>query len=291
MIERPTVLILGAGASMPYGFPSGRDLMDGIISHLDPKHNSEMPSTLKKFGITDDTLKDFFRSLAYSGRLSVDEFLEHQPEYLKVGKLAISLCLIPYEEESRLFRSKHGETLKKESWYEYLFNELKTPFDSFNENKLSIITFNYDRSIEHYLFTVLKNAYGKSDDECAEKLSKIPIIHVYGRLGALPWQGGITRKYEPEPFYDEIESVSEQIKIFTEVVDNSKEFKEARGLMRNAKFIYFLGFGYHNDNLNRLEAKKFDKIHPRGTAHGLGESRIDKIQGDWGIELSDCKVY
>ena len=32
MIEKPTVLVLGAGASMPYGYPSGAELRQRLIS-------------------------------------------------------------------------------------------------------------------------------------------------------------------------------------------------------------------------------------------------------------------
>jgi len=36
MIKRPTVLILGAGASNPYGFPTGLGLSQSIIGNLRP---------------------------------------------------------------------------------------------------------------------------------------------------------------------------------------------------------------------------------------------------------------
>jgi hypothetical protein len=165
MISKKTVLILGAGASMPYGFPSGRDLKQVILRHLDPSTGSKLPATLNRLGISAWTIKDFYKNLAYSGRPSVDAFLEHRPEFLKIGKLAITLCLIPYEKEETLFFSG----TKKGHWYEYLFNKLNAPFNFFHENRLSIITFNYDRSIEHYFFKSLKSSYGKSDEECAEK--------------------------------------------------------------------------------------------------------------------------
>ena len=36
-------------------------------------------------------------------------------------------------------------------WYALLANQLEIGTDRFGENKLSIVTFNYDRSLEHYL--------------------------------------------------------------------------------------------------------------------------------------------
>ncbi len=33
MIEEPTVLVLGAGASLPYGFPTGSQLVSDALSN------------------------------------------------------------------------------------------------------------------------------------------------------------------------------------------------------------------------------------------------------------------
>lgn len=70
-----------------------------------------------------------------------------------------------------------------------LFNSLNRPFQEFGENPVSFIRFNYDISVEYYLFNCLKNSYRQTDDEGAKQLRKIPIVHVHGNLGALPWQG------------------------------------------------------------------------------------------------------
>lgn len=35
MIDNDTVLVLGAGASMDYGFPSGEQLIEDIINYLE----------------------------------------------------------------------------------------------------------------------------------------------------------------------------------------------------------------------------------------------------------------
>jgi len=60
-------------------------------------------------------------------------------------------------------------------WYQYFCDKLNTSFEEFDQNKISIITFNYDRSLEHSLFTALKNSYGKNDRDCALKL-KISLL-------------------------------------------------------------------------------------------------------------------
>ena len=107
MITKPTVLILGAGASMPYGFPSGEELVMTIDKNLNPRKlgshpNPDWIAILKNFGILEKDIHTFRQELLYS-RLSIDSFLGHQPKFLKVGKLAITLSLIQYENENNLF--------------------------------------------------------------------------------------------------------------------------------------------------------------------------------------------
>src|SRR5258708_38955318 len=92
----------------------------------------------------------------------------------------MAIALIQCENEPHLFK-RDGK-----SWYEYLFNQLNTQFEDFGRNQLKILTFNYDRSLEHFLFTALKNASGTSVGDCAGKLKTMQIIHLHGDLGPLP---------------------------------------------------------------------------------------------------------
>lgn len=280
MIKKPIVFILGAGASMPFQFPSGSRLKQSILQNLRVK-NGEFYKTINSFFDTEKIIDDFFSNLAKSGQLSVDAFLEHRREFLNVGKLAIALYLIKYEREGSIFKIDRKEL----SWYEYLFNKLDAPFEEFGNNKLSIITFNYDRSLEYFLFTALKNTSGRPDEKCAEELNKIPIIHVHGRLGMLPWQGKLSRPYRPECSLNELEMASKQIIVIREDVKTHKSFKQAFDLMSTSTRIFFLGFGYHDANLERLNIKEIKHISKEGTALGLGEAEADYIRLKWGINL------
>lgn len=281
MIKLRTVLILGAGASKPYCFPTGRELLIKIRKALDPKGTSDLRSNLVNFGIDDNHINDFHRELMYSDPPSVDAFLEHRTEFLKVGKLAITLSLIPCEKDKTLFERE----LKEPSWYQYLFERLYTPsLDDFRWNKLSIITFNYDRSIEHYLFSVLKHRYGISEEECKEKMKIIPILHVHGRIGALPWQEESARLYSPK-VHRNVKKVSEQIKVVTGDLEPSPEFTLAYTWMDIAEKIVFLGFGYHEANLRRLRIDEFKRKSMSGTCQGLGKSDIRIIGSKWNIQF------
>lgn len=296
MIEKKTVLVLGAGASQYYGYPSGRELVR-IILHFLNKSNVEnwIERLINEYGIINrDYISSFSNELFNSGIMSIDEFLEYRPEFIKIGKLLIALALIPYEDNSRLFDLNKRD----QSWYEYLLNKLRSPKTEFKNNSLSIITFNYDRSLEQYFFTALKSTYGIEDAECAEIVKSIPIIHVYGILDWLPWQIEGGRSYDNHFYPNQIKKAADSIIIMSEDRDRSAEFDQAFKLLKEAEAGYFLGFGYHDMNLKRLRINKANKIFFKqvpnkqtipncrqfyGTSFGLGNSEIDSIQRKWPI--------
>ena len=283
MIEKSTVLILGAGASMPYGFPSGEGLMQEILEGIRPNLGKELFRVLLGFGFKSDDIDNFYTGLKHFRKFSVDEFLERQPDFMKIGKIVITLTLSTYEKKDELFEQKSDK-----DWYRHLWVKLSdTTFEEFDKNQLSIITFNYDRSIEHFLFTAMRALYRGFEQDCAKMLKKIPIIHVHGRLGALPWQGKNGRSYQPSIALDEVENISNQIKVMKEQDDSPREFEEAVRILNSAELICLLGFGYNPRNLQRLNAKETFAIRKSiyGTTLGFGVAEKMGIQATWSVNI------
>lgn len=259
MITKPTVLVLGAGASKPYGYPTGKELYYHALYLLGPDQG-ELATFL--WGSGNAHQFDPFREALYGcGLESIDTFLESRKQFVLVGKLVMAYILCLREEPAIL----HQRTDEPGRWYKYLFGIMKTNVDhleDFSQNRLAVITFNYDRSLEQFLFTSLKHSFGESDAKCAAELAKIPIVHVHGRLGWLPWQQGRpVRGYEkPERSAGVIEA-ARSIKIVHEQsdVDSSTEFIQAHDLLAKASTICFLGFGYHETNVKRLQLERLDK--------------------------------
>ncbi len=294
MINNDTVLILGAGASMPYGFPSGRELFFNIKKGLVGRSQGtqHLWGKLLTLGIKERILLEFQSALNYADPPSVDAFLEHRPEFLEVGKLSMAINLIPYEDENRLFNIGMSDDMPA-SWYRYLMDKLNAKDCSeFKHNKLSIVTFNYDRSLEHYLYTALKNRYGIEDEECASCLSSIPIIHVHGSLGLLPWQQGkYCRSYVNTVPLPEIALASTQIIVMSEKNESANVFNTVYELLRKAAKIFFLGFGYHETNLRRLGMDRLlDNINKYGTSFGLGDADWRSISDSWRITFKGSSI-
>ena len=151
MIAKPTVLILGAGASADYGFPTGRQLLLKICEEARPDA-SLYDFLCNWMAVPRPLIEQFAYALQNSAAPSVDLFLENRKDFEEIGKLAIAATLIPYEDYKAFLPTN------KPRWYETLFH-LMVEGGRFEDNKLSVITFNYDRSLEAFLFLALQNLY------------------------------------------------------------------------------------------------------------------------------------
>lgn len=282
MITKPTVLVLGAGASNPYSYLTGNELKKEIIDHLE-QPGSEVYKTLLVHGFGEEKIIAFRKAFLLSGQSSVDAFLEHQPDFVELGKLAITAVLVRSENMEKLF--------KAEDWYAHLFHILdNSVLEDFGKNKLAIVTFNYDRSIETFLFNSLKFSYNLDDQTAAKVLSQIPIIHLHGQMGNLPWQDQANnRDYGEIENSQKIKESSEGIKIIYEAeVEKSGAFIEAKKLLANANQIYFLGFGYHPENMRRLGIEELDISGKTilGTCKGMTTLEAQSIMARCGGKIN-----
>jgi hypothetical protein len=296
MFSKPTVLILGAGASIPYGFPSA-DKLKAMVWHS--LQHGLARGTLISTGVPQDQIDIFLADLRDSAAYSIDSFLEKRTDYLNWGKLAIASILLPIERTVNLFQKWLDAQITDQAtndgnWYQYIYN-LIGYFQDLRDGKLSIITFNYDRSLEQYFFTSLMKErgpvtdinYSQIEQECSNLLKKIPILHIYGKLGSLPWETNKTPKV-PYDISDRspdwpamVKIAADTIEIIPEGRDKSPILEEAQRLITLASRVYFLGFGFGKANVRRLFP--VDLVRARqncfyGTALNLPQSTINELQ-------------
>ena len=279
MITQKTVLILGAGASLAYGFPLGRGLRDLVCDTPGNKEN-RTARAIADAGYNLDDMMDFVNTIKHSGYTSVDWFLEDRREYIQIGKAAIAACLIPFENPSKLFPPQ----APADHWYELLVNIMASPIEEFCDNELSIISFNYDRSLEYYFLRVLETRLN-SEERAVDLLSSFKIVHVHGSLGELLPTSDTVRHYDPTISPESIKIASNNIIIVGEATDDSESFEEARILLSDAERIDFLGFGYHQESVRRLgifnepwDDEKRNKIRVGGTSHSIPTHVWNNIQ-------------
>ena len=296
MIRNETVFILGAGASIPYGFPSGASLVEGIIDGC-----SDETSIFGKM-YPQDLRKKFSEALELSFAPSIDDFLEKRLEFMEVGKAAICSQLIRKEIPSAIARKVEvdgkGKVKIEGNWYPLLWLFMQAKVDDFAENKVSFITFNYDRSLEFFFQRSLMNYFGIDKIRANKIIDKIPIIHVHGLLGEFKDGHPYYRDYSPELTKQVIETSAKMIRLFHDKSLDSGEMKEkAKRLFNTAKVVCFLGFGYHPANINRIKVDEFKyQVKMVGSSYFMGEAEktavvsiLDRIK--LGASSQDCLEF
>ena len=265
MIKTETAFVLGAGASAEYGFPLGW----GLVQEICRIARSE--------GTENENAGYFADKLSKSGKLSIDAFLEHRPDLIDLGKSFIAKALIPHEKPDVLFTTRASP-----GWYRLLFDKMNCSYEEFANNKVKFITYNYDRSIEHFLTSALAASYGKSPRESWSKVQKIGIIHVHGCLGKYDPgvdYGNGARPYSERVIPAEIETAVEQLKVVHEGHENTEEYKQAREVLKWARRIFFIGFGYSHEAIKRLQPQLWADRTKQicGTAFGLKAAERIKV--------------
>ena len=101
----------------------------------------------------------------------------------------------------------------------------------------------------------MRSFYSVPEDKIIETLKAIRILHVYGKVDNLLWELPDTNrslpgtKYRINHTYDVIYRMTYNIKTIYETVSNQSALSSEIHL---AKRIFFLGFGYADENLNIL---------------------------------------
>lgn len=296
------VFIIGAGANCSYGFPLGTELYDQIrVNYANFVKNYY---DNRNFGSTDieeliKVAEEFVEELALTNGVSIDKYININKRFQNDGVLAIASQIFLCEQNSILPWSKKPEN----DWYTYLYTKLIQGLNSSDEllnigkNKISFIIFNYDRSLEHYLFEnlygLLKNA-DISRKQVAEAFNEIEFIHVYGQIGKLPWQCGIhhnnasaiagekdvTSYGEPRCYPLAIANkVNKMIDVMYNSRRDNQALVRARELIKSADRIMFLGFGFDEQNLSILNLPELlEGKRVYGTAFGATNNELLHIE-------------
>jgi hypothetical protein len=305
MFLKRTVFVVGAGASHEIGLPLGSGLMEDIANVLSFPVSPNGPFTGDK-DILDalrrragqlnektewwlDGARKIRNNMALA--ISIDNYINDHKDDERIqlaGKLAILKTIFNAEKASKLYpvhnNSETGgilfEKLQK-TWLASLFKMLiqnRSAPSSIFEN-FSIICFNYDRCIEHFLFWAIKSYYHLTEGDAKNIVETLAIHHPYGTLGPLPWQDmqkGVAFGGGNNPLY--LSDLLPSIRTFTEEVSDSESLAKIQSLWQEAEQIIFLGFAYHPMNLDILGPAKSPTKQIFGTSLGLSGPNQSAIE-------------
>ncbi|WP_181242685.1 hypothetical protein [Caulobacter vibrioides] len=308
MFRAKTLLVLGAGASLEVGLPTGETLLKQISDLIDFRFefgdrltsgDQLLLQTLKIILNEGREVKNLNAHLAAGQQLrksaqqalSIDNVIDalEDKKVELVGKLGILRAILKAESESQFFRpqQEHRDVVDVQNfgstWYSSFTKLLtenirKSEVDRLFEN-IEIINFNYDRCLERYLPQSISDYYGISLQEAEALMTKLRVHRPYGLCGRLPWmqgQGPIIQFGQENS--NLLGAAVSQIRTFTEQIDEGDEIDAIRSAIGNADRIIFLGFAFHRQNMSLLSSPIQDHTEIIATAYGISSDDIAVIE-------------
>jgi hypothetical protein len=308
LFKDKTVFVVGAGASAEYGLPVGTELAEIIadsmwfkgdgFGNLINKDDPTIYFALKNhFKGTDKLNKHFDAARKIHEGIkhvdSIDNFLDmhhNDKETVFCGKTAIVKAILDAEERcqlsydtSNIYNTIDFDRVNK-SWLKPFFKQLtlgrpKPDIEKVFEG-ITIICFNYDRCIEHYLIRVLNKAYSIDLKDAAKLVASLEIYHPYGTVGELHTPlnpQGVA--FGAELKREGLISAAQGIHTYTEQIEDQNTIDKVKQAIANAKSLVFLGFAYHKQNIDMLKPDKPGRISSIfGTAYNLSDYNVTEVK-------------
>lgn len=304
-----TLLVLGAGASQPYGYPTGGELLrhlthlqwlggvqppalgGQVLHQLDIDAVGRSFRRIQEAGLSFVEFAEMGRELVNSGLQSIDSFISRRPEFSHHGQFAVASHLIERENAASLMSPSVAG-----GWYRLFWQSLlgsAHSLENIDFEKFCVATFNYDRSLEAFLITAMSRTFSTSPQECSTHLQRMRICHLYGDLGV----PSLTESHGPR--YGEVTSTAQIVELAKRIAFTPQArsagggaFETARNWALDASSIAFLGYGFDQFNDERLglraELEDFVTRFPQKPRRRVYASMLG--QGELQIEtkLSRC---
>jgi len=297
------LFIIGAGASKPYGFPTGEELFE-IIRNLDFSSEDKRKTAYKKyygkdFVYNDNNILKFMENLVSelekSMMVSIDDFIRNR-DFGRSNIVETQAGLVKRIIAKTIFEcEENAKTKRVTDWLHYLCSLV----DRINNREGSkffflnskFITFNYDRLLEYSVYKYFDCDKGVEEREIAEMLKNMHIIHANGYLGPL---------YHARFGYKDINDAS--VKTIKTAWDNNTDdtTKIINEYIDLSDRIFFLGFGYLEENMKKLGLTANTKILAGkkifGTAYKMSDYKIRDIEsrlklcGALQPNIKDCET-
>lgn len=315
------VFVIGAGCSVPYGFPTGAMLMQKLKNF---DYGTKFPR--KKYSDGDIFLVDLYQE--HFGYSSTDNKIEYQsdyamvlpcPEHEKLYNQLIDAIVLPFSQSIRnsmmvstdeFLKNRLGqkqneqvdfgkrliayEILKAEQtsrlwnidWIQHLLSLIDQQ-DNWEEilKQTVFLTFNYDRVLEYCIFLYLTSDKQYSDADAHAFIKEMQIHHVNGFIGSLeeiPFGAVENGKYQ---------EIAKRMETVWEKRQNRNESEKEKyqGFLKNAERVYFLGFSYIPDNLESIGIPRGAEIirNAKVYATAMGLSPQNRLRISSYLDLKD----
>jgi hypothetical protein len=269
---RKVLFVIGAGASVDFGFPLGADLAVRIQGRLDTEFGEfnvlaskgALRSTLEAAGFSDEQ-RDAVRQLRAGMGMgeSIDRFLFRRRTNRVVrdlGIMCVADIILESERDSVLggFSPNDYEAslrtlrLTLNSWPAILLDHIignRGP-EEINEGlfeNVGFLIFNYDRCVEQTFYNHIFRRHALPPAVSLSIVRSIPMLHVYGFLGD-PFDGSV-------PFGAEtvdLISLAQKLQTYHEEIEDREIQARLQYMVGAAEKVCFLGFGFLEENYSRI---------------------------------------
>lgn len=278
------VFIIGAGCSVPYGFPTGAMLMQKLKDFnygrkfpRDPYDTSDIflvdlyqehfgyssSDNKRQYGkdyvwvlpytehenfynqLMDEIVLPFSQSIRNSMMVSTDEFLKNRLSQKQNEQADFGKRLIAYE----ILKAEQKSQLGNIDWIQHFLSQIDQQSNWEEILKQTVfLTFNYDRVLEYCIFLYLTSDKQYADADAHAFIKEMQIHHVNGFIGSLekiPFGAVENGKYH---------EIAKRMATVWEKRRNRDESEKAKyqRFLNNAQRVYFMGFSYIPDNLESI---------------------------------------
>ncbi|MCW2573562.1 MAG: hypothetical protein JWO88_3620 [Frankiales bacterium] len=305
MLPSKTVFIVGAGASQECGLPIGRGLKSTIATSLDLRFDYGA----RFVGSGDLRICDALRrafphdinvylqaclSIRAGVGLSpsIDDFIDkhqHDKAIEVCGKLAIAHAILNAErgstlhvDDSSTFNTIDFDAVA-DTWYTGFYELLSQGLPHSNLpdifQNVAVVTFNYDRCIEHFLKYAIAANHRVSTDEARQRVDELILLRPYGSVGKMPFGSSNVPA---------VADVGKSLKTYTEKVEDAAGLAAIQNAVADAEVLVFLGNAFHENNLRLLgDVRDPDKVKRiYATRKGVSDTdlqlvkqRLSKLRG------------
>jgi hypothetical protein len=264
--DNKIVIFLGAGASVSAGFPTDSELRNKV---KDLMANENILPLFEDAGFSKENCSDFRTKLVRGGFPTIDDLINAHPQYAHLGKMAILMSLLRYEESS----NKDDMLFEDNHWYMPFFRTIKKANLLNKISNITFVTLNYDRSLQFFI-----HDFNKHNDHSIQP----HIINLHGRLPSLPSEGGMYDvkyghyDFSGKSFYNHANS----IKSLNDVKSESPSYSEAREEILSANYLFIMGFGFHETILEKLKLDSLIHKHLKVYAlcYGIESTTVAKYE-------------
>ena len=315
------VFIIGAGCSVPYGFPTGKMLMqklknfnygrkfprksydDGNIFLVDlyQEHfGYSSTDNQRQYGkdyawvlphsehenlynqLMDEIVLPFSQSVRNSMMVSTDEFLKNRLGQKQKEQVDFGKRLIAYE----ILKAEQASWFGNIDWIQHLLSLIDQQPNWEEILKQTVfLTFNYDRVLEYCVFLYLTSDKQYTDAGAHAFIKEMRIYHVNGFIGPL----------EKIPFGSVENGMYQEIAKGMETVwekrlnRDESEKEKYQEFLKKAQRVYFLGFSYIPDNLESIGINRGAVIirNAEVYATAMGLSSQNRLRVSSYLDLKD----